>query len=58
MSRKNNASWCKKYRLKKIENKICVDCTDKAVQGKIRCQHHLDKQAENAKKRRLSLNKS
>lgn len=50
MSNKSLEKWRQRHR----EQKLCVDCTAKAVEGKIRCQYHLDKQAEAARKRRGS----
>lgn len=34
---------------------LCVDCNDKAEEGRIRCQKHLDRQAEYTANRRNSL---
>lgn len=43
----------KAWRTKNKNNGFCVDCSNKAEEGRIRCRYHLDVQAEKVRERRL-----
>lgn len=45
---KSIKTWRKEHKAKEL----CADCTKKAVVGHLRCQDHLDYQAEQARVRR------
>ena len=47
--------YLKKWRANQKKQGLCIDCIDKVVPGKVRCQYHLDLQIEYRKKRGKGL---
>ena len=46
--------YLKDYRKKSKREGVCLDCSKPAVEGKLRCEEHLQYQRDEAKRRRYA----